>query len=145
MSDAKKTETRTHRSPGDRAGSHAEIHALVRSLQDAFNAHDPVALADHYAGDALWASAAGRRMVGSAQIAAFAREVAPRLADSYARYEVANLLEIRPDVIAVQVAQTAVDADGKPTGAPAGSALYVYARGEDGWRISAGQNMIVAQ
>ncbi|MFC9088609.1 SgcJ/EcaC family oxidoreductase [Nocardiopsis dassonvillei] len=141
MSDTEQTEGRTGTR---RAGAHAEIHALVRSLQDAFNAHDPVALADHYAGDALWASAAGRRMAGSARIAEFAREVAPMLADSYARYEVANLLEIRPDVIAVQVAQTAVDAGGEPTGAPAGSALYVCARGEDGWRISAGQNMIVA-
>ncbi|WP_159942033.1 MULTISPECIES: SgcJ/EcaC family oxidoreductase [unclassified Nocardiopsis] len=124
--------------------AHPEIHALVRSLEDAFNDHDPVALGGHFAPDALWTNAAGRRIRGREAFVAFGREVAPRLADAYARYEVVDALEVRPDVVAVHVAQTPVDAGGEVTAAPRASAVYVFARGERGWEIVVGQNTVVA-
>jgi uncharacterized protein (TIGR02246 family) len=123
---------------------HPRVRALVQSFEDAFNAHDPVALGDHFADDALWTNAAGRRMRGRDAIVAFGREVVPRLADAYARYEVVDLLEIGPDVVAAHVAQRPVDAEGHPTDAPGASAVYVFARRGDDWRIVVGQNTIAA-
>lgn len=123
---------------------HSRVHTLVQSFEDAFNAHDPVALGDHFADDSLWTNAAGRRMRGRDAVIAFGREVMPRLADTHARYEVVDVLEIRPDVVAVHVAQRPVDAEGRPTDAPGASAVYVLARGGDDWRIVVGQNTITA-
>ncbi|MEV2277364.1 SgcJ/EcaC family oxidoreductase [Nocardiopsis sp. NPDC049922] len=123
---------------------HSEIHALVQSFEDAFNAHDPVALGGHFAADSLWTNALGRRVRGRDAVIVLNEEVMPKLADAYARYRVAEVLEIRPDVVAVHVAQTPADADGAPAEGPGGSAVYVFARGEEGWRIVVGQNTIAA-
>ncbi|WP_116248393.1 SgcJ/EcaC family oxidoreductase [Nocardiopsis sp. FIRDI 009] len=121
-----------------------EIHALVQSFEDAFNAHDPVALGGHFAADSLWTNAVGKRMRGRDAVIASGREALPRLADAHARDRVVDVLEIRPDAVAVHVAQSPVDADGAPTDAPRASAVYVLARGTDGWEIAVGQNTIVA-
>ncbi|OLT29926.1 hypothetical protein BJF83_09435 [Nocardiopsis sp. CNR-923] len=67
---------------------HFEIHALVQSFEDAFSAHDPAALAEHFAVDSLWTNALGRQVRGSA--------------------------------------------------------VYVFARGDEGWRIVVGQNTVTA-
>ncbi|RKS07996.1 uncharacterized protein (TIGR02246 family) [Nocardiopsis sp. Huas11] len=122
----------------------APVHALVQSFEDAFNAHDPVALGEHFADDSLWTNAAGKRMRGREAVIAFGREVIARLADAYARYEVVDLLEIGPDVVAAHVAQRPVDAEGRPTDAPGASAVYVFARQGQDWRIVVGQNTIAA-
>ena len=124
---------------------HPEIHALVQSFEDAFNDHDPVALGRHFAEDSLWTNAAGRRIRGRDAVIAFGKEVTPRLANAFARYEVVDVLEIRPDVVAVHVAQTPVDSDGTATEAPHAGAVYVFAQDGDGWRIVVGQNTIVAR
>ncbi|WP_017601841.1 SgcJ/EcaC family oxidoreductase [Nocardiopsis lucentensis] len=126
------------------ATPHPELHALVQSFEDAFNAHDPVALGEHFAVDSLWTNVTGKRMRGREAVIATGREVMPKLADSYARYRVVDVLEIRPDVVAVHVAQSPVSADGLPADAPHASAVYVFARGADGWEIAVGQNTIAA-
>ncbi|GAB2502454.1 SgcJ/EcaC family oxidoreductase [Nocardiopsis aegyptia] len=123
---------------------HSRIRDLVQSFEDAFNAHDPVALGDHFADDSLWTNAAGKRMRGRDAVIGFGREVLPKLADAYARYDVVDLLEIGPDVVAAHVAQRPVDAGGRPTDAPGASAVYVFARRGDDWRIVVGQNTIAA-
>ncbi|MFI6578321.1 YybH family protein [Nocardiopsis sp. NPDC050513] len=123
---------------------HSEIHALVQSFEDAFNAHDPVALGEHFAADSLWTNAVGRQVRGRDSVIALGKEVVPKLADAYARYRVVDVLDIRPDVVAVHVAQAPVDAGGAPAEGPGGSAVYVFALGDEGWRIVVGQNTIAA-
>jgi uncharacterized protein (TIGR02246 family) len=123
----------------------AAARAAVAALADAFNAHDPAALAACYADEAAWATVMGQELSGRAEVEAFARTVlAGALTDSYARYDVTRLVPLAPDVVAARVWQTPVDADGTPTDAPRGAALYVVARrpgaaaGEP-WEIRAGQ------
>jgi len=53
------------------------------------------------------------------------------LRDSYAHYEVVKLMEIAPEVIAVNVAQTPTDRAGEPVEGTRGAALYVIARQDD--------------
>ncbi|MFF2039909.1 SgcJ/EcaC family oxidoreductase [Kitasatospora sp. NPDC058170] len=122
----------------------AEVAGVVRGLEKAFNDKDPVALAGWFAERTSWTNARGTRLDGRAAIAEFsAPAMKGFLSDSYARYEVVKLLEIAPEVIAVNVAQTPTDADGNPVEGARGAALYVVARQEEGWRIVAGQNNAV--
>ncbi|MGK5551157.1 SgcJ/EcaC family oxidoreductase [Actinomadura kijaniata] len=117
------------------------VTGVVKALEKAFNAKDPDALGEQYARDASWTNAVGRTLGGREEITEFSRPAMTGfLKDSYARYQVVRLLEIAPEVIAVNVAQTPVDASGEPVRAPHGRALYVIARREDGWKIVAGQN-----
>ncbi|WP_129841316.1 SgcJ/EcaC family oxidoreductase [Streptomyces sp. RFCAC02] len=122
----------------------AAVAGVVKDLANAFNAKDPVAMGELYAARASWTNAAGRRLDGRAEIVAFsAPAMTGFLRDAYARYEVAAMLAITPDVIAVNVEQTPVDAAGAPSGGAHGRALYVIARQADGWRIVAGQNTAI--
>jgi uncharacterized protein (TIGR02246 family) len=123
----------------DQAEAVAAARAVVASLQDAFNAHDPVAISEHFADQAAWATVMGHELAGREEIAAFGASVMDRLAGSYARYEVTRTLPLATDVIAVRVRQVPTTATGEPTDEPRGAALYVVARRHGGWRIVAGQ------
>jgi uncharacterized protein (TIGR02246 family) len=117
------------------------VIGVVKDLEKAFNAKDPVALSEVYAEETSWSNAVGTRLDGRAAIAEFsAPAMKDFLRDSYARYDVVKLLEIAPEVIAVNVAQTPTDGAGVPVHGTRGAALYVIARRADGWKIVAGQN-----
>ena len=118
----------------------AAAYDVVASLEKAFNAHDPIALSEHFADEAAWSTVMGHRLAGRREIAAFGRETIHRLADQYARYEVVRLVAIRPDVVAVNVVQTPTNESGEPVDGTKGAALYVVAAQHDGWKIVAGQN-----
>ncbi len=120
------------------------VEQVVRSLEAAFNAHDPDALAACYSENTVWTNAMGRRLLGRAAVAEFGHSVISRLKDSYARYEIASIVALRPDLLAVGVDQTPTDADGIAIDGGRGAALYVIGLEIDGWRIVAGQNTIVA-
>lgn len=114
-------------------------HAVISSLEGAFNRHDPVAISEHFAEEAAWATVMGKELAGREEIAEFGHTVIKNLANSYARYDITRLVALAPDVVAVRTQQRPVDADGAPADAPAGAGLYVIARRGDSWLIVAGQ------
>lgn len=117
------------------------VVGVVKGLERAFNENDAAALGEQYSEDASWTNALGRRLDGRAEIAGFAAPALESfLKDSRARYDVVKLLAVAPEVVAVNVEQTPVDAAGDPIDDKHGRALYVIARRPDGWKIVAGQN-----
>lgn len=126
------------------ATTRAAVTGVVKDLEKAFNAHDPVALSEQFAHQASWTNAMGTRLDGRAAIAEFSGPAMKGfLRDSYARYDVVKLLEIAPEVIGVNVRQTPTDRSGDPVAGPHGVTTYVIARQRDGWRIVVGQNSAV--
>ncbi|WP_318199394.1 SgcJ/EcaC family oxidoreductase [Streptomyces sp. SCL15-4] len=122
----------------------AAVTGVVKSLEKAFNEKDPIALGEQFAERASWTNARGTRLDGREEITEFSTVAMKSfLGDSFARYDVVKLLEVAPDVIAVNVVQTPTDSTGSPVDGPRGATLYVLARQVDGWHIVAGQNMAV--
>ncbi|MFD7068384.1 SgcJ/EcaC family oxidoreductase [Streptomyces sp. NPDC059913] len=120
------------------------VIGVVKGLEEAFNAKDPVALGGQYTERTSWTNAKGTRLDGREEIAEFsAVAMKSFLSDSFARYDVVKMLAVAPDVIAVNVVQTPLDSAGGAVDGPGGAALYVIAKRADGWYIAAGQNMAV--
>ncbi|WP_380279934.1 YybH family protein [Kitasatospora purpeofusca] len=120
------------------------VAGVVAALEDAFNRKDAQALGAQFGERASWTNAAGTRLDGRAEITEFSGPAMRKfLKDAYARYEVVKLLAVADGVVAVNVAQTPTDAEGRPVEGPHGRALYVVARQADGWKIVAGQNNAV--
>ena len=120
-----------------------EIQRVIKSLEDAFNRHDPVAISEHYAEQSAWATVTGKELSGRQEIEAFGRVVMEQLADSYARYKITRILWITDEVAAVRVHQTPVTVEGVVRDAQHGACLYVLAKQNDEWKIYAGQNTFV--
>lgn len=118
--------------------------SVVRSLQDAFNAHDPIALSEHYAEEAALGTVMGQELAGRAEVAEFALGLVDQFADSYARYDITRLVELAPDVVAVRAIQTPVDAAGNEVDGPKAASLWVVAPRPGGWKIVAQQNTFLA-
>ncbi|MFD5558994.1 SgcJ/EcaC family oxidoreductase [Streptomyces sp. NPDC127068] len=126
------------------AEAQAAVTGVVKGLEAAFNAKDPVALGEQFTEHASWTNARGTRLDGREAIVEFsAPAMKSFLQDSFARYDVLKMLEIAPGVIAVNVAQTPTDGAGIPVHGPQGATLYVIVEQVDGWHIAAGQNMAV--
>ncbi|RSN62142.1 SgcJ/EcaC family oxidoreductase [Actinomadura sp. WAC 06369] len=122
----------------------AAVTGVVKALERAFNTKDAAALAAQFAERTSWSNAMGTRLDGRAAIEEFsAPAMKGFLSDAFARYDVVKMLEIAPEVIAVNVAQQPTDAAGAPVEGAHGATLYVIARGPDGWKIVAGQNTAV--
>ncbi|MCX4852023.1 SgcJ/EcaC family oxidoreductase [Streptomyces sp. NBC_00893] len=97
------------------------VTGVVKRLEKAFNVKDPVALGEQYTEHASWTNARGTRLDGREAITEFsAPALKSFLHDSLARYDVVKMLEIAPDVIAVNVAQTPTDSAGNPVDGPWG-------------------------
>ncbi|MFF8774242.1 SgcJ/EcaC family oxidoreductase [Kitasatospora sp. NPDC015120] len=95
--------------------------------------------------DAIWTTAHGLLLRGREEIARFTREVLPGTfagTGSTATYEVVHVLFLRPDVAAVKVRQRYLDGDGRQIGEE-GSPLYVMAKENGRWLLTASQNTVV--
>ncbi|ASU82038.1 DUF4440 domain-containing protein [Nocardiopsis gilva YIM 90087] len=126
------------------ARAQAAVTGVVKALEKAFNAKDPIALSEQFALRTSWSNAMGTRLDDRRSIAESAAPAMEGfLCDSYARYDVVKLLEIAPNVIAVSVAQTPTDSSGNPIEGAWGATLYVISEQEEGWKIVAGQNTAV--
>ncbi|AUY52395.1 SgcJ/EcaC family oxidoreductase [Streptomyces sp. CB01881] len=97
--------------------------------------------------DAIWTTGHGKRLTGREEIAEFTRTVLPGTfagSGNTASYEVVHILFVRPDVAAVKVRQRYLGADGAQIGAE-GSPLYVMAKEDGRWLLTANQNTLVAE
>ncbi|MEO4000488.1 SgcJ/EcaC family oxidoreductase [Mesorhizobium sp. CAU 1732] len=117
--------------------------ALVGAMQDAFNAKDAAALAKNLSEDAIWTNAIGVRARGRGEIERLARTMMARNGNNFARYDIVDIISVRPDVGIVNLKQVPTDADGRERQEPGAVPLYVIARQVDGWKIVAGQNTLV--
>lgn len=89
--------------------------------------------------DAIWTTGHGKRLFGRDAIAEFTAQVLPgSSAHGKATYELEHVLFIRPDVAAVKVRQQYFTNDG--TLESEGSPMYVVAREDGRWLLTANQN-----
>jgi uncharacterized protein (TIGR02246 family) len=110
-------------------------HVQQRELVDEF-----VAL---FRRDATWTTGHGKRLFGRDAIAEFTAQVLPgSSARGKATYEVEHVQFIRPDVAAVKVVQQYFTPEGAVDSA--GSPMYVVAKEEGRWMLTANQNTPVA-
>ncbi|MFB7614648.1 SgcJ/EcaC family oxidoreductase [Kitasatospora sp. NPDC056181] len=131
-------------------GSTAEIEAIKQVVATVEHAQVNE-LAEEFIGlfreDAIWTTGHGKRLTGREEIAEFTRKVLPGTfagSGNTASYEVVHVLFIRPDVVAVKVRQRYLGADGVQIGAE-GSPLYVMAKEEGRWLLTANQNTLVVE
>ncbi len=90
--------------------------------------------------DAIWTTGGGKLLIGRDAISDFTHQVLPgAMTDMTATYEVAHVLFVRPDVAAVKVRQRYLTLDGEQIGNE-GSPMYVMAKENDRWLLTANQN-----
>ena len=121
----------------------AEEHAELRDLVAAVEHAQQNELVDEFVGlfrsDAIWTTGHGRRLYGRDAIAEFTAKVLPGSSEhGKATYELERVLFIRPDVAAVTVRQRYFSTDG--TLESEGSPMYVVAREDGRWLLTANQN-----
>lgn len=129
----------------DHARDVAAIERIIADIETAMNRNDAALAVRHFAADARAVDVRGRAHAGAeallqAHLAAFAGP----LAGQFARYEVADVTFLRPDVALAHKRATAVDEHGTPIGVGhAMVALYVFVRDGGRWWIAARQNTLV--
>jgi uncharacterized protein (TIGR02246 family) len=132
--------------PDGHADDRDAIARLVADVQDAFNAKDPERGVEHFAADASAVDVRGRLVEGfDALLEAHRAGFAGPLRDQFARYDVADVAFLRPDVALARVLATATDRDGTPISVGhAMVATYVLVREDGRWWIAARQNVLAA-
>ncbi len=107
---------------------HSQVHELPDEFLRLFRS------------DAIWTTAHGKLLTGLDEIAAFTHRALPgSMANGSVRYELVDVLFIRPDVAAVKARGQYLTSDGEPTGNPT-SPLYVMAKEDGRWLLTANQN-----
>ncbi|MFD9444173.1 SgcJ/EcaC family oxidoreductase [Streptomyces sp. NPDC060006] len=134
----------------DRQDRRADIEAIeqvVAAVEHAQRNELPDAFVSLFREDAIWTTGHGRRLVGRDEISEFTHRVLPgAMRDMTATYEVVHVLFVRPDVAAVKVRQRYATLDGRPVeGSREGSPLYVMAREDGRWLLTACQNTEVVE
>ena len=90
--------------------------------------------------DAIWTTGGGKRLFGRDAISAFTHRVLPGgMQGSTVTFEVEHVLFIRSDVAAVKVRQVYQTPDGPDVGTP----LFVMAKEDGRWLLTACQNTAV--
>jgi uncharacterized protein (TIGR02246 family) len=125
--------------PNDQVDELAAIRDLVATIARAQQQElvdDFVAL---FRADAIWTTGHGKRLFGRNAIAEFTATVLPGSgAHGRATYEVEHVLFVRPDVAAVKVRQRYYDVNGHLDSE--GTPMYVLAKEEGRWLLTANQN-----
>lgn len=126
------TDARTHE---------AEIEAIkqvVATVEHAQNNELPDEFLRLFRADAIWTTGAGERLFGLDEISAFTHQVLPGgMKGLTVTFELEHVLFIRPDVAAVKLRQVYRTPDGPDVGSP----LWVMAKEDGQWRLTACQNV----
>ncbi|WP_205669191.1 SgcJ/EcaC family oxidoreductase [Amycolatopsis suaedae] len=116
----------------------AAIRKLVDTVTHAQNNELPDEFLKLFRADAIWTTGGGKRLYGIDEIAAFTRQVLPGgMAGMSVAFELEHVLFIRPDVAAVKLRQIYQTPDGPDIGTP----LWILAKEDGQWRLTACQNM----
>jgi uncharacterized protein (TIGR02246 family) len=125
----------------DVAAREAEIDAikqLVATVEHAQNNELPDEFLALFRADAIWTTGGGKRLFGLDEISTFTHQVLPGgMQDMTISFELEHVLFIRPDVAAVKLRQVYQT----PSGPDVGSPLWVMAKEEGQWRLTACQNI----
>ncbi|RCV47431.1 SgcJ/EcaC family oxidoreductase [Marinitenerispora sediminis] len=129
----------------ERAGDVAAITRVVKDVETAYNTNDPDLMTAHFARDASAVNAVGVRLTGRDELLeANRRGLAGFLKDEYVRYDVSDVVFLRPDVALAYKEARATTADGELIDRdPAMVALYVLVREHGRWWVAARQNTLV--
>jgi uncharacterized protein (TIGR02246 family) len=131
----------------DHAGDVEEIRRVIVDAEKAFNDNNAELLVEHVARNVTTVGVTGALLAGrSAVLEASTTLFAGPLRDQRARYELAEVLFVRPDVALARQHATAVDADGTPLSVGhTMTALYVLVREHSRWWVVGRQNTLVQQ
>jgi uncharacterized protein (TIGR02246 family) len=133
----------------DRTQDHdADVAAIARVIADVetgFNTNDPELSVLHFARNATAVTVSGVQVSGhDALLEANRTGLAGPLRDQHARYELAEVTFLRPDVAVAHKRARATTPDGEPIHVGHEmTALYVLVRERGRWWIAARQNTLV--
>ncbi len=113
------------------------IKQVVATVEHAQNNELPDEFLGLFRADAIWTTGGGKRLFGLDAISTFTRQVLPGgMRGLTVTFELEHVLFIRPDVAAVKVRQVYQTPDGPDVGTP----LWVMAKENGQWRLTACQN-----
>lgn len=113
------------------------IEQVVAAVKHAQNNELPDEFLDLFRADAIWTTGGGERLFGLPAISAFTRRVLPgAMQGMTVTFELEHVLFIRPDVAAVKLRQVYRTPDGPDVGSP----LWVMAKEDGKWLLTACQN-----
>ncbi|RSM79981.1 SgcJ/EcaC family oxidoreductase [Kibdelosporangium aridum] len=119
----------------------AEIEAIrrvVATVENAQNNERPEDFLRLFRADAIWTTGGGKRLFGLDEISTFTYQVLPGgMQGMTVTFELEHVLFIRPDVAAVKLRQIYQTPDGLDVGSP----LWVMAKEDGQWRLTACQNI----
>ncbi|MFI0420137.1 SgcJ/EcaC family oxidoreductase [Spongiactinospora sp. 9N601] len=125
--------------------SQAEIEAIkqvVAKVEHVQNNELPDEFIALFRADAIWTTGHGKRLFGRDAISTFTHQVLPGgMQGATVTFEIEHVLFIRPDVAAVKVRQVYRNLDGTQD---VGTPMFVMAKEDGQWRLTACQNTIVA-
>ncbi|MFD0970986.1 SgcJ/EcaC family oxidoreductase [Plantactinospora endophytica] len=119
----------------------AEIEAIkqvVATVEHAQNNELPDEFLALFRADAIWTTGGGKRLFGLDAISSFTHQVLPgAMQGQTVTFELEHVLFIRPDVAAVKLRQVYHTPDGPDVGSP----LWILAKEDGQWRLTASQNI----
>ncbi|HEX5997729.1 MAG TPA: SgcJ/EcaC family oxidoreductase [Jiangellales bacterium] len=116
------------------------IKQIVAAVEHSQNNELPDEFVSLFRADAIWTTGGGKRLFGREAIADFTHQVLPgAMRDISVTFDVEHVLFIRPDVAAVKVRQVYRTPNGQEVGTP----LFVMAKEDGQWRLTACQNTTV--
>ena len=123
-----------------------EIKRIISDVEIGFNSNDPGLSVEHFARNGSAVDVAGALLSGREALLEANREGLPGpLRDQFARFEVGDVIFLRPDVAVTHKRAWATTVDGEPKVAGHSMiALYVFVREDGRWWIAARQNTLVA-
>jgi uncharacterized protein (TIGR02246 family) len=130
----------------DHTADIAAIERVIADIEAGFNRNDPERSVAHFAHNASAVSVGGVQVSGrEALLEANRAGLAGPLRDQHARYELADVTFLRPDVAVAHKRAWATTPDGEPIDVGhAMIALYVFVREDGRWWVAARQNTLVA-
>ena len=129
----------------DHTADIAAIRQVITDAERAFNSNDADLLVEHFAENATAVGVTGVQLDGREAVLAASKALfAGALRDQRARYELADVVFVRPDVALAHKHATALDGAGRPVSVGhAMTALYVLVREHGRWWVAARQNTLV--
>jgi uncharacterized protein (TIGR02246 family) len=126
----------------DHTADIAAIEQIIADTQTAYNTNDAELMTAHFTANAAVGNAVGMQIVGTeALLEANRRGLAGFLKDEYVRYDVTDIVFLRPDVAFAHKVARATTADGELIDIdPVMIALYVAVKANGTWWIAARHN-----
>lgn len=130
----------------DHERDRAAIAQVIADIETGFNTNDAELSVAQFAPDASAVGVTGALVSGrDALLEAHRIGFAGPLRDQHARYELSDVVFLRPDVAVAHKRAWATTSEGAPLDVGhAMIALYVLVRDNDRWQVAARQNTLVA-